>query len=232
MVIVLKFTIMKILVVEDEVQLLHSIVNYFQEGDIECEAAIDFKSAKLKLEKIKFDCCIVDIGLPDGSGLDLIKDFKQIYPELRVIIITARNSVNQRIEGISAGADEYMTKPFYLSELNSKIYSVLGRFNPSVNTILNFNEIKVRIDSSQVFIHEIEIPLTSKEFDLLVFFITNKNKVISKYALIDHLWENFEDPEGSYDFLYSQIKNLRNKISAAGGNDYIQNVTKIGYRFM
>jgi DNA-binding response OmpR family regulator len=221
---------MKILVIEDEEELLNSISNYLQE-QFQCEYALDFKAAKFRLARESFDCFIIDIGLPGGSGLELVKEIKQQQPESVIIIISARNSTENKVEGLNVGADDYLTKPFDLSELNARINSALRRYRPIENKQLEFNEIKINTDTYQVFVHDREISLTQKEFDLLLYFITNKSRVISKLAIVEHLWGNYQDSNESYDFLYVQIKNLRKKLTSAGSNDYIQNINRVGYRF-
>jgi DNA-binding response OmpR family regulator len=221
---------MKILVIEDEEELLNSISNYLQE-QFQCEYALDVKGAKFRLSRESFDCFIIDIGLPDGSGLELVKEIKQQQPESFIIIISARNSTENKVEGLNVGADDYLTKPFDLSELNARVNSALRRYKPIENKQIEFNEIKINTDTYQVFVHDKEISLTQKEYDLLLYFITNKSRVISKLAIVEHLWGNYQDSNGSYDFLYVQIKNLRKKLTIAGSNDYIQNINRVGYRF-
>jgi DNA-binding response OmpR family regulator len=221
---------MKILVIEDEEELLNSIFNYLQE-QFQCEYALDCKDARFRLSRETFECFIIDIGLPDGSGLELVKEIKKQQPESFIIIISARNSTENKVEGLNVGADDYLTKPFDLSELNARVNSALRRYKPIENKQIEFNEIKIKTDTYQVFVHDIEISLTQKEYDLLLYFITNKNRVISKLAIVEHLWGNYQDSNESYDFLYVQIKNLRKKLTIAGGSNYIHNINRVGYRF-
>ncbi len=221
---------MKILIIEDEEELLNSIFNYLQE-QFQCEYALDCKDARFRLSRETFDCFIIDIGLPDGSGLELVKKIKKQQPESFIIIISARNSTENKVEGLNAGADDYLTKPFDLSELNARVNSALRRYKPSENQQIEFNEIKIKTYTYQVFVHSTEIALTQKEYDLLLYFITNKNRVISKLAIVEHLWGNYQDSNESYDFLYVQIKNLRKKLTTAGCNNYIHNINRVGYRF-
>ncbi len=222
---------MKILVIEDEEELLNSISNYLQEEQFQCEYALDLKNARFRLNRENFDCFIVDIGLPDGSGLEFVKEIKKQQPESFIIIISARNSTENKVEGLNIGADDYLTKPFDLSELNARVNSALRRYKPIEKLQIDFNEIKIKTDLYQVFVHDVEISLTKKEYDLLLYFIANKNRVISKLAIVEHLWEYYQDPAESYDFLYAQIKNLRKKLTRSGCKDYIQNINRIGYRF-
>lgn len=223
--------IMKILIVEDEEELLSSIINYLQEASFECDFALHVKEARMKMSKVQYDCFVIDISLPDGSGLDLINDIKKQPHQPGSLIISAHNSTDHKVAGLNLGADDYLTKPFELSELNARLNSVLRRYRPPEKNTMVFNEIKVCMDTFQVFINSQEVYLTKKEYELLVYFITNRNKVISKHAIVSHLWGDYQDSQGSFDFLYAQIKNLRKKISAGGGKDYIQNINRIGYRF-
>jgi DNA-binding response OmpR family regulator len=222
---------MKILVIEDEEELLNSISNYLQEEQFHCEYALDLKNARFRLNRETFDCFIVDIGLPDGSGLELVKEIKKEQPESFIIIISAKSSTENKVEGLNIGADDYLTKPFDLSELNARVNSGLRRYKPVKKKHVEFNELKIKTDIYQVLVHDIEISLTKKEYDLLLYFITNKNRVISKLAIIEHLWGGYQDSNESYGFLYAQIKNLRKKLSIAGCNDYIENINRIGYKF-
>jgi DNA-binding response OmpR family regulator len=221
---------MKILIIEDEEALLNSILNYFQDGPFVCDFALHVKDARMKMNKHQYDCFIIDIGLPDGSGLDLIKDIKMQVHQPGTIIISARNSTENKVEGLNLGADDYLTKPFELSELNARVNSFLRRYKPLEKKEIIFNEIKINTDTFQVFINNVEIVLNKKEYQLLVYFITNQNKVIPKHAIVEHLWGNFQSEE-SFDFLYAQIKNLRKKLVSVGGKDYIHTISRIGYRF-
>ncbi|HVD99511.1 MAG TPA: response regulator transcription factor [Cytophagaceae bacterium] len=223
---------MKVLIVEDTEELLNSILSYLNEDQFHCEYALNLQEAREKLAHGKYDCVLLDIGLPDGSGLELLKDIKKMNSEMRVMIISANSSTQHKVEGLNGGADDYLAKPFDLPELNARINSMMRRYKSAESSIIFFNEIKVHTDTFQVFINEHEINLTKKEYDLLVYFIVNKNKVISKHALLEHLWDNFQDSWASVDLLYAQIKNLRKKILAGGGNDYIKNINRIGYRFI
>ncbi|MDB5256402.1 MAG: transcriptional regulator [Chitinophagaceae bacterium] len=222
---------MKILIIESEEELLSSVSKYLEQEQFQCEYALDLKSARFRLSREDFDCFIVDIDLPDGLGLEFVREIKKSKPESFVIIISEKNSTEQKVEGLNSGADDYLTKPFAFSELNARLNSMLRRFKPVDSKEIEFNEIRVKMDTYQVFVRDTEVTLTKKEYDLLLFFITSKNRVISKLAIVEHLWTNYQDFNESYDFLYAQIKNLRKKLTAAGCTDYIQNINRIGYKF-
>jgi len=221
---------MKILIVEDEKELATSITSYLLQEKYVCECVNNFAFALEKLDLYKYDCLIVDIVLPDGSGLDIIKNLKKKKSEMGIIIISARNSLNDKIIGLDIGADDYLTKPFHLSELNSRLKSIIRRRNFSGNNEIIFEKLKIYPDNSQVFVDDQELVLTKKEYDLIMYLIINKNRVVTKESIAEHLWGDNIDMVDSFDFLYNHIKNVRKKIIDAGGEDYIETVYKMGYR--
>ncbi len=222
---------MKILIIEDETALCDSIVDYLQgEGHI-CEAVFNYNDAIEKIELYEYDCIVVDINLPDGSGLDVIKQLKKALKTPGIIIISARNSLENKIEGLETGADNYLTKPFHLAELNAHLKSINRRIKFDGNEQLVINEIKLIPNEHSVYVYDKEVKLTKKEYELLVFFISNKNKVITKSGLAEHLWGDYMDMADSFDFIYTHIKNLRNKLLKEGCEDYIKTVYGVGYKF-
>jgi len=222
---------MKVLLIEDEVSIASSIEDYLvDEGHI-CETARLFETATEKIELYEYDCFIVDINLPDGSGLDLIRLIKKRNIKSGIIIISARISLENRIEGLDIGADHYLTKPFHLAELNAHLKSINRRINFSGNNQISYNEIRVLPDEHRAFVCEKEIVLTKKEFELLLFFLANKNRVITKAGIAEHLWGDYMDTADSFDFIYTHIKNLRQKLMKLGCADYIKTIYGIGYKF-
>jgi len=222
---------MKILLIEDEKALSDSILSYLREEGHTCELAGDFKSAGMKTDIYGYDCVVVDITLPGGSGLDIIRELKKKGSEAGIIIISAKNSLDDKITGLDLGADDYLTKPFHLSELNSRIKSIIRRRNFKGNNEIVFHEISLVPEEMQVLVNKKPIVLTKKEFDLLLFFISNKNRVITKESIAEHLWGDDMDTANSFDFIYSHIKNLRKKLIEKGSEDYIQTVYGMGYKF-
>lgn len=220
---------MKLLIIEDEPELNKSIHRFLEGQYHHCHTAIDFKSAMNLLMEHDYDCIILDIGLPGGSGLDILKRIKADGKEDSVIIISARSSLDDKIKGFDFGADDYLPKPFHLAELNARISAVLRRKNFDGKQIVAFNEINIDTVSRNVTVDNNRIELTRKEYDLLLYFVTNKGKVVSKVALANHLWG--DEMADSYDFIYTHIKNLRKKIVEAGGEDYIRSVYALGYKF-
>lgn len=222
---------MKILIIEDEHALSEAIVDYLAEEGHLCEVAYTFLDATEKIELYEYDCMVVDINLPDGSGLDLIRLLKKKSITGGIIIVSARNSLENRIEGLEIGADHYLTKPFHLAELNAHLKSIHRRINFSGSNELVINEIKLIPDEHRVFVNDQELVLTKKEYELLLFFISNKNKIVTKAGLAEHLWGDHMDSADSYDFIYTHIKNLRRELLKRGCRDYIKTIYGLGYKF-
>lgn len=222
---------MKLLIIEDEKSLRESIIDFLQVEGYLCEEAQTLAEGYEKMNLYKYDCLLIDIGLPDGNGLSLIKELKKLHPETGIIIISARNSIDDKIEGLDLGADDYLSKPFHLSELNSRIKSVLRRVKFECKTELKIGELFILPDSRQVFAGQEAVVLTKKEFDMLIFFVSNLNRVLTKEAIAEHLWGEFADTADSFDFVYSQIKNLRKKLQEKTNLDYFRNVYGSGYTF-
>jgi DNA-binding response OmpR family regulator len=222
---------MKILIVEDEKSLADSITDYLQQEGYACENAHKLSIANEKTDLYVYDCIIVDIGLPDGNGLQLIKKLKQQKSETGIIILSARNELSDKIDGLDVGADDYLTKPFHLSELNARIKSIIRRRNFKGNNEIVCNEIMISTEEMAVTVNSASITLTKKEFDLLLYFVANKNRVITKESIAEHLWGDNFDLVDSFDFIYTHIKNLRRKLLEKGCADYIQTIYGMGYKF-
>jgi DNA-binding response OmpR family regulator len=222
---------MKILLIEDEHTLSDAIAEYLGEEGHLCEVAYTYQEAVEKIELYEYDCMVIDINLPDGSGLDLIRLLKKRAITGGVIIVSARNSLENRIEGLEIGADHYLTKPFHLAELNAHLKSIHRRISFSGSNELVLNEIKLIPDEHRAFVHDKELILTKKEYELLMFFISNKNKIITKAGLAEHLWGDHMDAADSYDFIYTHIKNLRRELLKKGCQDYIKTIYGLGYKF-
>lgn len=222
---------MKILIIEDEKELLSNILKYLGSENYLCEWASDYTTADEKIFLNDYDCIIVDIMLPDGSGLDLLEKIKEKDKNTGIIIISAKNSLDDKLYGLDKGSDDYLTKPFHLSELNARIKAILRRRLTSGQNIIEVNEIKLNIDLEEVHVYDEKIDLTTKEYQLLYFFMLNKNKVIRKQSIVERLWPDEYD-FNSYDFIYTHLTNLRKKLSSKGCKDYIKTVYGIGYKFV
>lgn len=222
---------MKILVIEDEQALSDSILAYFTgEGNI-CEFATDFATATEKIVLYHYDCILLDLGLPDGEGLELLTRLKSINKKDGVLIISARHSLDDRLAGLDLGADDYLVKPFHLSELKARVSAIVRRKNFEGNNVITFNEIKVDVTAMKTTVNEQPVVLTKKEFDLLIYFLSNKNKVVTKNAMAEHLWGDEMDLSDDFDFIYTHVKNLKKKLGEAGAADYLRSVYGIGYKF-
>ncbi|MCL4154880.1 UNVERIFIED_CONTAM: hypothetical protein GTU68_004274 [Idotea baltica] len=184
-----------------------------------------------KLSGFDYDVVVLDIMLPDGNGLQILESLKQDKPATGVLIISAKNALDDRLKGLDLGADDYLTKPFHLSELNARIRAIFRRRKLQGQTIVRFNEIAIHTSNHEVLVNEDALELTLKEYELLLFFITNKNRVLTKQAIAEHLWGDNVDYLQNFDFVYQHIKNLRKKIMAYGSQDYIKTIYGLGYKF-
>lgn len=222
---------MKLLVIEDNTELLKDIRNFLEEEGNVCEIASDYKSAYMKVAIFPYDILIIDITLPDGSGLDIIKAVKKENIDVGIIIISAKNSVDDKIHALEIGADDYLTKPFYLTELNARIKALFRRKFYNGNSEIIFNELIIKPESHEVFVNGKPAVLTKKEFDIIHFFTTNKNRLLTKEAIAEHLWGDHIELVDSFKFIYTHMANLRRKIAVLGGKDYIKSIYSVGYKF-
>ncbi|SMC75849.1 response regulator transcription factor [Moheibacter sediminis] len=222
---------MKILIIEDEEELSKSIVEYLSEEKYLCESVSTFAQAMEKIEGYNYDCILLDITLPDGNGLKILEELKKENKQDGVIIISAKNSLDDRVMGLNIGADDYLTKPFHLSELNARIYSIIRRKQFNNSNIIKQEELEIDLLGKSVSINGESISLTKKEFDLLIYFIGNKNRVLSKSTLAEHLSGDFADMLDNHDFVYAHVKNLKKKLSDASGEQHIKTVYGTGYKW-
>jgi DNA-binding response OmpR family regulator len=222
---------MKLLLIEDEPQLLNSVTEYLKEEGYVIETAATFGQAFEKIGLYEYDCALVDITLPQGNGLDLVRNLKQKNPKTGIIIISAKNSTDDKIVGLDIGADDYLAKPFELSELNARIKALIRRRNFDGNKSIVVNEITLFPEQRNIFVNKEEVNLTTKEFDMLLFLVSNKNKVVSKNSIAEHLCGDSADQMNNHDFIYVHLRNLRKKLAEKGCRDYIQTVYGIGYNF-
>jgi DNA-binding response OmpR family regulator len=223
---------MKVLIVEDEKELLESICAYLSDEHYSCEVATDYSAAIEKILMYDYACIVLDINLPDGSGLALLSEMKLNNKLDGVIIISARNSLDDKVYALKAGADDYLTKPFHLAELAARIAAIIRRKCFNGKATIDLNGMVVDLNAKNVKVQESLIELTKKEYELLLYFISNRNRVITKNAIAVHLWGDDMDNAGSYDFIYTHIKNLRKKLIHGGAPDYIRSVYGMGYKFV
>lgn len=222
---------MKILLVEDNPELTQNICQYLSQQGLICEAVATLYEAEDRILSFDYDCILLDLMLPDGNGLQLLQTIKTTHPQWNVLIISAKDALDDRLKGLDLGADDYLPKPFHLAELLARIRAIFRRSKLGGTDTLEFNEIQINHQSLEVTVLGKLLDLTKKEFDLLVFLLTNKNKVLSKQAIATHLWGDYTDDLANFDFVYQHIKNLRKKICAAGGRDYLTTVYGLGYKF-
>ena len=223
---------MKILLVEDNLLLANDMRQFLTDNGFVVEHVETLENANEKIHVYQYDLVIVDIGLPDGSGLDLVQTIKQDEIDTSILIVTAKNAIEDKVKGLDLGADDYITKPFHKSELNARIRSILRRNTFNGTNVLKADEIKVDLLASEAYVNDKMLNLTKKEYDLLLYFMYNKNRVLTKESIAEHLWGDHIDEADSYDFIYNHIKNLRKKISLAGGKNYIHAMYGMGYKFL
>jgi len=221
---------MKLLVIEDEIALGNSICTFLSNENFMCETAHNFHAALEKIALYEYACIILDITLPGGSGLQLLNELKKENKADGVLIISAKNSLDDKVSGLKAGADDYLTKPFHLPELGARVAAIIRRKSFEGKNTIHFDELTLGLQEKTVQVNNNIIDLTRKEYELLLYFISNKNKVISKGAIAEHLWGDDMDLADNYDFIYTHIKNLRKKIIQAGCPDYIKSVYGMGYK--
>ncbi|WP_166959384.1 response regulator transcription factor [Yeosuana marina] len=222
---------MKILLIEDEKDLAKSIQDYLKTNDFVCEWVTDFSLALEKIALYDYDCILLDLMLPRGNGFDILSHLKKLNKSDGVIIISAKQNLETRLEGFNLGADDYLVKPFHLSELLVRIQALIRRKKFDGNNIITFNEIQIDLLSKVVKVHGISIDVTKKEIDLLLFLIGNNKKVLSKEAIAEHLSGDMADMIDNHDFVYAHIKNIKKKLKNAESKSYIKTVYGLGYKW-
>lgn len=221
---------MKLLIVEDQRELLDAVSAVLEHSGYRCEQAATFLEAEDKVHVHAYDAVVVDINLPGGSGLDIIRVVRKLQPQTGVLVISARDSLENKLEGLEIGADDYITKPFEMAELAARVRSVLRRRHFAGKDTITHGGISIDTASREVFVGETPVELTKSEYELLLFFFSNPRRVLSKESLAEHVWGDNMDLADSFDFIYSHIKNLRKKLTSAGSADPIKAVYGIGYR--
>ena len=221
---------MKILIVEDEKELCKSMVAYLKAENYHCEVANSFREAMAKTESFDYDCILLDISLPDGNGLQVLKELKANQKTDGVIIISALDSMDDRIAGLNLGADDYLPKPFHLPELAARIAAVIRRRRFDGSSILTVNELRLDTNAKKVTVYENPVDLTRTEYDLLLYLVTNKNRVVSKNAIAERISGDEAEVFNNYDFIYAHMKNLKKKLASAGSEDYIKAIYGMGYK--
>jgi len=220
----------KILVIEDEQQLLNNIKESLEKENFLIETAIDFDQALEKVMLYDYDCILLDIMLPKGNGIDILKALKESGKTDNVIIISAKNSLDDKLLGLELGADDYLTKPFHLAELTARVKAIIRRKNLKGSNSIKFQNLTLNIDERSLMVNNNPIHLNRKEFDLLYYFMVNKNRLITKSALAEFVWGDHSDNSDNFDYVYYQIKNLRKKLNKAKASISIEAVYGVGYK--
>lgn len=223
---------MKILIIEDEQKLSDSIVSYLTDEKYLCEQAFNYNDARMKVNVYDYDCVLLDLMLPGGNGLDILRDIRKKRNPVGVIIISAKGSLEDKVTGLEIGADDYLAKPFHLAELSMRIYAVIRRREFSASNIMVDNGIRIDLLEKTVSVNGEPVVLTKSEYELLLFFIGNKNRVVTKSAMAEHLSGEMADMMDNHDFVYTHIKNLKAKLAKAGCHDCIRNVYGMGYKWI
>lgn len=223
---------MKILIVEDNRELSETLVFYLKQEGYLCETAYNYQTAEEKINLYEYDVVVLDITLPDGNGLEILKQLKQTRPDEGVLIISAKNALDDKLTGLNLGADDYLTKPFHLAELNARIQSLMRRKRFNGSHEIAIGDLRLNTNTAQVFVKDEEIVLTRKEYELLLYFLSNRNRILNKEAIAEHLWGDNIDMADSFDFIYTHIKNLRKKIASRGSTNNIKSVYGMGYKFV
>ena len=222
---------MKILIIEDEKELSDSIVSYLSSEKYLCEQAFTFDEAKMKACVYDYDCVVLDLMLLGGNGLDILREIRNRQNPVGVIIVSAKGSLDDKVKGLEIGADDYLSKPFHLAELKMRIYALIRRREFKATNIIESNGIHINLLSKTVKVNDKEVILTKSEYELLLFLIGNKNRVVSKSAMAEHLSGEMADMMDNFDFVYTHIKNLKIKLAHAGSKDCIKNVYGMGYKW-
>lgn len=222
---------MKLLIIEDERQLSDSIVSYLGREDYLCEQAFTFEEAMMKVGIYEYDCILLDLMLPGGSGLDILRKIKQKSPRTGVIIVSAKDSLDDKVEGLKIGADDYLSKPFHLSELSMRVFALLRRKNFTGSNTLVCGSVTVDLLGKRATANGRPLDLTKSEYELLLFFIENRHRVVSKSALAEHLSGDMAEMLDDFNFVYAHIKNLKAKLTACGMKGCIKTFYGMGYKW-
>src|SRR5882757_2136493 len=221
---------MKVLIVEDEADLQSILIDFLAREKYSYDAVRTYADASEKIALYDYDCILLDINLPDGSGFKLLDELNEVNKTEGVIIISARNSIDDKIKGLNLGADDYLTKPFHLSELNARIQAVIRRKKFDTSRKIAFANIEMDLQQLLVKIENNLVNLTRKEFDILQHLIANKNIVVSKNSLLEYIWGDYVDKALSIDLLSTHLKNLKKKLKQANAKAEIRNVYGVGYQ--
>ena len=222
---------MKLLIIEDEKELSNNIVTYLSSENYICEQAFTYQEARIKLDLYDYDCVLLDLMLPGGSGLDILRNIRRRQNPVGVIIVSAKDSLDDKVSGLKIGADDYLPKPFHLAELSMRIYAVIRRKAFASNNTLYSNGVEIDLPGRSVKANGKSVLLTRTEYELLLFFVSNRNRVVSKASIAEHISGDIADFLDNHDFIYTHIKNLKAKLAKTGIKDCIKTVYGTGYKW-
>ncbi|WP_324676771.1 response regulator transcription factor [Hymenobacter sp. GOD-10R] len=221
---------MKLLIIEDEAPLRTALIDYLRQDGYVCDAAATYEQAHEKVKLYQYDCVLLDLTLPDGNGLDIVRTLKADGSAAGVLILSARDALDDKILGLELGADDYLAKPFHLSELNARVKALIRRRQFQGQRHLLFRDLAIFPDQALVLVHNQPLTLTRKEYELLLYLLANPGRVLTKESIAEHLWGDVADTADSFDFIYSHLKNLRKKLQEKGADNYIQTIYGLGYK--
>ena len=223
---------MKILIVEDEPQLQEVIRRTLEKERYVVESAGSLAEALEKTGVYDYECILLDIMLPDGSGLTLLEELKKLRKKENVIIISAKDSIEDKIEGLDLGADDYLAKPFHIAELVARVRSVIRRSHRDGENTIQVGNVLLYPDNFKVEVAGSPVELSRKEYDILHYFLNRPGRLVNKSTLAESVWGDHIDQVDNYDFMYAQMKNLRKKLSDAGADIEIKAVYGAGYKLV
>lgn len=221
---------MKVLIVEDQLELAKNIEDYLKKEGFQTSVAPDYFTATDKLAAYEYDVVIIDLMLPDGNGMDLLYSLRANRKSIGTLILSAKNSIDDKVRGLDAGADDYLGKPFHLLELASRLKAIYRTRKQESSNQIQLGKIIIDTDKKEVKVGDEVLDLTKKEYEMLLFFANNAKRVLTKQNIAEHLWGDFIDQSDSFDFVYQHIKNLRKKIQKATGTDVLETVYGVGYK--
>jgi len=221
---------MKVLLVEDEAGLRQTVTESLRQAGYVVEVSANFAQAHEKITLYRYDCVLLDLTLPDGDGLDLLRALKAEQSPAGVLVLTARDGLDDRVRGLDLGADDYLVKPFHLSELNARVRAIIRRRQFQGQHHLVFRDLLVWPEQNEVLVRGEPLVLTRKEYDMLLYFLANPGRVLTKEAIAEHLSGDQVDAADSLDLIYTHLKNLRKKLQDKGANNYIRTLYGIGYK--
>lgn len=221
---------MKVLIVEDQIELANNIEDYLKKEGFQTSVAQDFFTATDKLAAYEYDVVIIDLMLPDGNGMDLLYSLRANRKSIGTLILSAKNSIDDKVRGLDAGADDYLGKPFHLLELASRLKAIYRTRKQESSNVIELDKMLIDTDKKEVSVDNQKLDLTKKEYEMLLFFANNAKRVLTKQNIAEHLWGDFIDESDSFDFVYQHIKNLRKKIQKATGTDILETVYGVGYK--